>query len=138
MTYAVASALQSAVYQALQADTALAVLVGNNVFDELPKGDLPSLFVSLGPETAVDASDADGEGAWHRFTVSVVTESAGFQSAKDAAGAISDALHGADMALSRGRLVGLWFQKAVARRLSGKRRQIDMVFRARVEDAVAG
>ena len=135
MSYAVSSALQCAVYQALQDDVALSGLVGTHVYDELPKGDLPGLFVSLGPETATDASDTGGDGAWHRFTVSVVTESAGFQAAKDAAGAVSDALHGADLSLNRGRLVGLWFLKAVAKRQSGGRRQIDMTFRARVEDS---
>ena len=111
MSYAVSAALQAAVYSRLQADATLSGLVGSNIFDALPPGTLPPLYVALGPETAKDASDVDGAGAWHRFVVSVVTAQTGFQTAKGAAAAISDALHRADLPLSRGTLVGLWFER---------------------------
>ena len=137
MSYAISGALQAAVYARLQADTGLGALVGSNIFDALTQGILPPLYVSIGPETAQQASDVSGAGAWHDFTVSVVTENAGFQSAKDAAGAVSDALDGADLTLSRGRLVGLWFRKARATRETGGLRRIDLTFRARVEDDLA-
>ncbi|SMX36711.1 DUF3168 domain-containing protein [Maliponia aquimaris] len=134
MSYAVSAALQAAVYARLQGDAALGALVGADIYDALPQGSLPSLYVALGPETAKDASDTGGNGAWHRFLVSVVTSKSGFQTAKDAAAAISDALHGADLALGRGHLVGLWFEKAKAGRESRGLRRIDLTFRARVED----
>ena len=52
-----------------------------------------------------------------------------------AAVAISDALEGAALVLTRGRLVSLRFQRAVARRLDeGETRRVDLTFRARVED----
>ncbi|MFZ7090421.1 DUF3168 domain-containing protein [Primorskyibacter sp. 2E233] len=137
MSYAVSGPLQAAVYAQLQADAALGALVGANIFDALPQGTLPPLYVALGPETVQDASDVSGVGARHDFTVSVITDVAGFQSAKDAAGAVSDALHGADLTLSRGRLVGLWFRKAKATREAAGLRRIDLTFRARVEDDAA-
>ena len=47
---------------------------------------------------------------------------------------ISDALVGVDLALARGRLVGLWFLRAQAQRLGqGAVRRIDLRFKARVE-----
>ena len=135
MTYGVAGALQAAVYQRMSADAALALLVGPAIYDALPTGTLPPLYVALGPETVRDKSDQTGFGAEHEFTVSVVTDAAGFASAKAAAGAVSDALIDADLTLSRGRLVSLNFYRAVAARVeTGDIRQINLIFRARVED----
>ncbi|WP_305968421.1 MULTISPECIES: DUF3168 domain-containing protein [unclassified Mameliella] len=134
MSYAVASALQASVFARLQGDAVLGALVGGDIYDALPTGTLPPIYVALGPETAKDAGDKSGAGAWHRFVVSVVTSKSGFQTAKDAAAAVSDALHGADLALTRGHLVGLWFERAKAKRESRGLRCIDLTFRARVED----
>ncbi len=136
MSYGMAAALQSAVYQHLQGDAGVSGLVGTAIYDALPPGGLPQTYVSLGPEDVRDRSDSTGDGALHRFTVSVVTESAGFGAAKSVAAAICDALVDADLSLSRGRLVGLWFERAVAKRTgkAGRIRRIDLRFRARVED----
>ncbi|WP_292288074.1 DUF3168 domain-containing protein [Marivita sp.] len=134
MSYAVAAALQGAVYQQLQSDAGLSVLVGDRVYDAVPKGRLPDLYVALGPEQAKDASDKTGHGAWHEFAVSVVSDDAGFQTAKEVSAAVCDALIDADLALDRGRLVALTFKRAVARREKAGRRRIDLIFRARVED----
>ena len=113
----------------------LAALVGGDIYDAVPSGVPPALYVRLGGEDVRDASDITGDGAVHRFTISVITTNPGFASAKAAAGAISDALHGADFALSRGRLVYLHFEKAKARRVDAlSARQIDLQFRARVQD----
>ncbi|ETD85643.1 DUF3168 domain-containing protein [Rhodobacter capsulatus] len=134
MSYAVAGALQAAVYQQLRADAVLAALVGPAVYDAVPPGVLAGTYVSLGPEDVADASDKSGAGAVHDFVISVITDAAGFATAKAAAAAVSDALVGADLALSRGRLVGLWFLRAKARRVEkADMRRIDLVFRARVE-----
>lgn len=136
MSYAMAGALQAAVYQQLLADGGVNALVGDAVYDAVPVGDLPSLYISLGPENVRDQSDSDGAGAVHRFLVSIVTDAAGFGRAKDVAAAVSDALVGANLSLGRGRLVGLWFERANARRTgkAGRVRRIDLRFRARVED----
>lgn len=135
MSYATAAALQEAVFQQLTADSALGALVGTAIYDALPVGNLPTTYVTLGPEDARDRSDKSGPGAWHRFTVSVITEGEGFFAAKQVAAAINDALVGADLTLTRGRLAGLHFFRARARREgTGDLRRIDLTFRARVDD----
>jgi hypothetical protein len=134
MSYAIGAALQAAVYQRLRASTDLDTLIGDAIYDAAPPGAVSGTYISIGPEDALDASDATGYGAQHDFTVSVVTDEAGFQTAKAVAAAVSDALVGAELILARGRLIGLWFVKAKARRVdSAATRRIDVTFRARVE-----
>lgn len=135
MSYGVAAALQAAVYQRLVANAPLTGLVGTAIYDALPSGILPALYVALGPEIARDMSDMTGRGAEHEFTISVVTDTAGFASAKTAAAAVSDALIGAPLTLTRGKLIYLNFTRAVAARVgTGGVRQISLTFKARVED----
>jgi hypothetical protein len=135
MSYGVSSALQTAVFQRLSGDAVLAGLVNGAIYDALPSGTLPPLYVSLGPETAKDKSDQTGQGAEHEFIISVVTDVSGFQAAKTVAAAVSDALVDADLSLARGRLVSLNFARAAAKREgTGTVRRIDLKFRARVED----
>lgn len=130
MSYGVAAALQAAVFQRL-----VALLPGVAVHDALPPGAGSGTFVLLGPEEVLDASDGTGRGAEHRFVVSVISDATGFLAAKEVAVAVSDALVDAPLALDRGRLVGLRFLKAQARRLDqGAARRIDLRFVARVED----
>lgn len=135
MSFAMSGPLQAAVYDVLSTDAAVAGIVGGAVYDAVPTGSLPPIYVRLGSETVTDASDVSGDGATHRFTVSVITTSPGFAQAKAAAGAVSDALHNGDFSLSRGRLVSLRFERAQVRRLeSAATRQIDLRFAARVQD----
>lgn len=136
MSYGASAALQAAVYQRLIGDAAVAAQVGGAVYDAPPAGPLPDTYVTLGPEDARARSDRTGGGAWHRFTVSIVTEEAGFHAAKALAAAISDALVDAPLTLSRGHLAGLHFHRARARRdRGGQKRHIDLTFRARVDDS---
>lgn len=135
MSYGTAPALQEAVYQRLASDPVLDTLVDGAIYDTVPQGTLPPVYVTLGPEEARVRSDRSGGGAWHRFTVSVIAGSAGFHSAKKVAAAISDALVDAPLQLSRGRMSGLHFFRARAQREgSGALRRIDLIFRARVDD----
>lgn len=137
MSYAMAAPLQSAVFQALSGDAALAALVGGAVYDAMPPGPAPATYVTLGPEDSRDRSDCSGPGAVHRLVVSVITDSPGFHGAKQVAAAVSDALHGAALTLSRGALVDLTFYRARAKIESGgATRRIDLTFRARVDDTV--
>ncbi len=132
MSYGMAQALQAAIYQRLTADSALA---GIPVVDALPKGQGNGTFILIGPEDVIDQSDKTGKGAEHRFSVSVISDAAGFVAAKAIAVVVSDNLIDAPLVLARGHLSGLWFLKAVARRLDeGKARRIDLTFRARVEE----
>lgn len=129
MSYATAAALQAAIWQHLSG-----ALVGVPVVDALPRGTGKGTFVLIGPEEVVDASDGTGAGAEHRLTLSVISDAAGFQAAKQVAVAVQDALGGASLTLARGRLVSIRFLRAVAKRLDqGAVRRIDMVFRARTE-----
>jgi uncharacterized protein DUF3168 len=136
MSYAMAAALQAAIYDRLQGDPGVSTLVGAAIYDALPAGDLPETYVVLGGEEVRDRSDGSAGGAEHRVTISVVTTVAGFSAAKSVAVAINDALSNATLSLSRGRLVGLWFHRARARRAgpAGRERRIDLRFRARVDD----
>ncbi|MEH6830867.1 MAG: DUF3168 domain-containing protein [Sulfitobacter sp.] len=135
MTYAISAALQSAVFAALNGDAALTSLVGAGIYDAVPAGSVPDIYVRLGSEVVREASDVSGDGAVHFFTVSVITTNPGFSSAKAAAAAVSDALHDADLTLVRGILISLRFERAAARRIdAASARQIDLRFRARVSD----
>ena len=136
MSYGAAVALQEAIYHHLSTDTALATLVGSAIYDEVPSGELPNTYVTLGPEEMRGRCDSTGAGGWYRLTVSVVTQAPGFHQAKDVAAAISDRLNEADLNLSRGHLSGLFFWRVRARRTDGGAvRRIDLIFRARVDEA---
>jgi hypothetical protein len=136
MSYGASAALQAAIFQRLSADPAVSALTGGAVYDAVPSGQIPPLYVSLGPEDVRDRSDQTGAGALHDFTVSVVSDTAGFSAAKEVAAAVSDALVGAAPPLARGRIVSLTFRGARARRVGrGTRRRIDLRFLARVADA---
>lgn len=135
MSYGVSAALQTAIYQSLVADAALGDLVGADIYDAIPSGTLPSLYVALGPEVVKDRSDKTGGGAEHEFSVSIVTDSAGFATAKQAAGAVSDALVDAELTLNRGTLIALNFYRAKAIRVGdADERRIDLTFKALVQD----
>ncbi|MBU2358247.1 MAG: DUF3168 domain-containing protein [Alphaproteobacteria bacterium] len=135
MSYAMSQALQVAVFARLSEDAGLTDLVGTAVFDALPPGDVPQLYVALGSEKARDVSDADGCGAIHDFTISVVTDLAGFAMGKRAAAAVCDALLAEPLMLGRGRVLGFRFFKAEAARVgTGDTRRIDLIFRARLSD----
>lgn len=136
MSYALSAALQKGVYDLLAGDAEVAALSGGAIYDALPTGAVPDLFVSLGAERAETQTDSTGAVSRHRFTVSVIaTDPGGFLRAKALAGAVGEALAGALPVLERGRVIALDFERADARRVSaGARRRIDLRFVARVED----
>jgi len=131
MSYALSAALQSAVFQHLSSAPAL---VGVAIHDALPSGTVPPIYVLLGDEEVRDGSDQSGAGAIHRFTLSIHSDSAGFSSAKQLASTLCDSLIDVPLTLSRGYLIGLWFDRANARRMTDGSRRIELRFRARVED----
>lgn len=135
MSYGVSAALQQAIYQRLAADTTLDGLVAGAIYDSAPPGLTSGTYVSIGPEDVTERSDKTGHGALHEFTVSVVTDAAGFQQAKEVAVAVNDTLVDASLILARGALVYLNFHRARAQRVEDDdKRRIDLVFRARVQD----
>jgi hypothetical protein len=133
MSYRCSAGLQESVFQLLQADTELSAR-GVSVHDAPPPGSPHNTYVVVGPEDVIDRSDASGPGAEHRFSVVVVSDAPGFVNAKRIAGRISDLLNDPPLQLGEGRLVGLWFHQAQARRIEGgKVRRIELRFRARTE-----
>jgi hypothetical protein len=135
MSYAVSGSLQKAVYQKLAGDAVVQSLVGDAVYDAVPTGVLPITYITLGPENAVARADRSSAATRHDFVISVHTEKDGFQAIKDVAAAVSDALVDAPLSLSRGSLSTLEFLRAKARRTNNSQmRQVDLWFRARVED----
>lgn len=135
MTYACAPALQTAIYARLAGDPVLSDLLGGAVFEAPPAGDVPPIYLSLGPEDVAEMSCKTGRGAIHRLTLSVVSDAASFLVAKQAAAAANDALISAPLTLSRGTVVSVRFDRARARRdRSGAKRRIDLRFRVAVDD----
>lgn len=129
MSYGLAGAVQAGVHGALVAHPALS---GVAVMDAVPPGGAAGTFVLIGAEEVRDASDATGAGAEHRVEVSVRSDAAGFMAAKGIAAAVCDAMEG--LALTQGRVVGVWFLKAkAARSEDGAERRVDLTFRVRVE-----
>lgn len=136
MSYSATAALQTAVYSALSADATVSNLTDGAIYDALPPGAVPDVYVRLGPEVVRDASDKTGSGARHDFPVTVVSEAAGYHLAKQIAAAVSDALVDADLPLARGALVALTFLRARARRVRDKR-EIEVWFRALIDTSGA-
>lgn len=136
MSYGAACDLQGAVWQALRDDAALGALVGDAIFDAMPVDPPSGPYLALGAEDVSDAGDMTARGARHDFVVSVVEggEAGGFAMVKAAAAAAVAALDGAAPALPGARMVGVWFQRARARRAEqGGARRVDLTFRARVD-----
>ena len=135
MSYATSAALQSALYDRLIGDPAVTALVGANIYDGIPAGTIPPLYISLGEEVVTDRSDKDAAGAQHDMTLTIVTQANGFATAKVLAAAVSDALLASPLTPERGHVSGLWFRGATAKRVqkSGTRR-IDLRFRAQIHD----
>jgi len=135
MSFATSEALQKAVYAVITQDVALQTILGGAIYDGVPQGQKPDIYVSLGPETVRWRGDATASGAQHDFTISVISDGRGFSTLKQVAGLVSDALSGANVTLERGSLVYLRFLKAVAKRIRASGgRQIDLIFRARIDD----
>lgn len=132
MSYGSAMALQEAVYGALTADATVMSLSGGAIYDAIPPGNVPDLHVTLGAERVRRRADKTGPGALHEFSIVVMSDAAGFATAKALSVAVSDALDGADLSLSRGHLVRLDFWRAQARR-TATARQIELWFRARID-----
>ncbi|MCB1408720.1 MAG: DUF3168 domain-containing protein [Rhodobacter sp.] len=134
MSYQSAAAVQVALFDLLSGDATLAGLVPGGLFDAPPPATPQGTYVVLGDEDAIDRSDISGPGAEHRVLVSVVSDAAGFLTAKTAAARIAEIVPAATPVLSTGRVVAIWFHQAQARRAEGGAvRRIDLRFRVRVE-----
>lgn len=135
MSFSNSADLQSAIYTKLSADTEISSLVGEHIYDAMPSGELPELFISLGAEVMHDKSDLTGSGTDHDLTLSVITSKAGFLPAKTLATAVGRSLLEPYPQLEQGRIVFFNFVRATARRdTDSQTRRIDMLFKARVTE----
>lgn len=135
MSYAVSGALQAAVFTALTGNVAVMNLVGDHIYDAVPSGALPNLYIALGEEKVRDLSSKTGAGALHDLSVDIHGDVAGFQAVKALAAAVCDALIDSKLTLSRGSLTGLQFKFARARKgISPDQRVINLTFRALVSE----
>lgn len=131
MSFATAQALQAAVYAALKTDASVTALAHDAIFDALPKGNLPALYIVLGAENTRDHSTQTSAGALHDIEVEIYSDAPGFQTAKQLAAAVCDALIDADLTLDRGKLIRLHFKSARARKGTGSgQRVVRLMFRA--------
>ena len=136
MSYGSAAELQQAVYQALLVDAEVMAKSGGAIYDAVPSGLVPPLYLSLGAEDATARYDGGGSIARHRVTVSVISDAAGFQAAKLLAAAVCEALDGSAPALDHGQVLDLHFEQARARRAGrNRKRRIDLRFAALVDIA---
>lgn len=134
MSYATSAALQVAIYDALQSDSAVAAVLGSHIYDAPPSGSLPAIYALIGSEEARDRSDTTHSATLYLITIRVISESAGFVGAKQAAAAICDAILGTEMTLTRGAISGCWFDRAFARSLKSGGREVSLRFRVHVDD----
>lgn len=136
MTLGHSAALHRAIYAILAKNTAISALIGGHIYDALPAGPLPEVFISLGAEVMTDRSDKTGGGSEHEFVISVITTQPGFLRAKDVAAAIGRALLEDAPAFGDLAVVYLQFTRADARRdTDTQTRRIDLRFRARIDQA---
>jgi hypothetical protein len=139
MTYALSWPLQAAVRACLAADPAVTALIGDSLHDAPPQIDGPlaaeGVYAVIGDEAVADWSTKTDRGAEHRIAIAVYAAAEGFAAAKEAAGAICDALLAGPLAPSRGHVVGVHFLGAeTAREEEGALRRVTLRFRVVVED----
>lgn len=134
MSYRAAVALQAAIFTQLRGSEILKTLIGDQIFDAPPRGELPDIYVLLGEERVLDRSTKTSDAKIHEFTIAIVSTALGFSSVKDVAEKICEIFEKRNMPLAVGTLVDLSFHSAKAVRGSrNKRRQIDLVFRAYID-----
>ncbi|MGH1577209.1 DUF3168 domain-containing protein [Planktotalea sp.] len=133
MSVLLSDVLQSAVYDRLVANVELGAIVNAHIYDAMPAGPVPDLYVLIGEEVVKDSSDVSGAGSQHDVLISLISTADSFLTLKQAASAVWTALDSSDLVLSEGRVVGFWFRASTAKRSSSGQRKIDLKFRARLE-----
>lgn len=104
--------LQGAIYSALASNSGVDALVGDRIYDAVPRQPVYP-YVTIGNVQAVDdsADCTDGEEAF--VQINVYTRSVGLVEAKQIGGALKDALHDQPLAMPTGlRLLSIRFRDA--------------------------
>lgn len=135
MSYQYSLALQGAIYDRLLGFEPLKKLIGTAIYDRLPGGVPPDVFVLIGDEQVLDRSDKSAHASRHDVTVSVLGDGQGFSTVKEVAAQVSTALDNAALHLNAGALRQIQFQSAKTRRDGGRAaRRIDLIFRAYIDE----
>ncbi len=96
--------LDAAVYQALTEDAGVTAIVGTRVWHDVPPG-TPVPYVAIGDHQAQDYGGALVDAQGHTTPIDCWTEGPSPLGCRQLVAAIRAVLHGADLALSAGRLV---------------------------------
>ncbi len=129
--------LQTALFDHLRADTALAAeLGGPRIYDAPPhaqSGEGPPPYITIGDETVTAWDTKTEEGAAHELTFTIWSASRGFSQVKAIQSALADALKTAPV-LPQARIADLRFvSSATSRERRTRLRRADCVYRALVE-----
>lgn len=135
MSYVHGFALQSALFDALSADSALVGVVGPRIYDEAPLAVPEGAYLVLGDEQVSPWSTASDAGAAHELAVTVFSPARGFAELKRAAAAICDVALG-PLAVEGARVAFSSFLGGRTRRPeAGLPRRIELRFRIALEAA---
>jgi hypothetical protein len=126
-------ALQQAVFAVLSSNHDIRELVGERVFDAVPRGAaFPYIVIGETEETA--AGTATGDASEHTLTVHIWSRGSGHREIKGAATAVRAALDGTPLALDGHTLVNFVFSSAdFSRRSDGETYRAILRFRAVTE-----
>ncbi|MFV0244906.1 MAG: DUF3168 domain-containing protein [Qingshengfaniella sp.] len=127
MSYRDAGDLQAAIHARLTGDTALMALVAGAVFDAVPEGRAPDVYLALGAEEVTETRDHDGAIMRHRIDLSAIGKAESFAQVKAVAAAAEAALRAAPLTAPGLNIMDMWLERVRATR--GKhpaRRRIDM------------
>lgn len=139
MTYALAWPLQQGLYN-LFCESALCVgFFGQRIYDAPPpllgESEPSGIYLTFGDEVVDDWSSGSDAGAVHVVSLTVNAPRRGFAEAKQAASAVSDAVLGGELSLSRGLVINARFVDAKTKRAENDAlRQIILRFRITLED----
>ena len=140
MTYALAWPLQEALFDLICKDPGCDAHFVGRIYDAPPPyaadATPDGLYLTLGDEQAQDWSTGSDAGSVHVVSINIHAPRRGFAEAKQAAGAVSDAVMGGTLTLSRGRVVNTRFVDARTRREEKDAlRRIELRFRMTLEDS---
>jgi hypothetical protein len=129
-------ALQQAVFATLCADGGVTDVVGDpaRVFDA-PQRDAEFPYVVIGDDTETDWSTATDTGSAHAFAVHVWSRAGGRKEAKIVAGAVKDALDGAELSVTGHALIDIrYLSTEFFREPDGETTHAVLRFRAALEE----
>jgi len=126
-------ALQQALYAALSADGAVQSLIGDRLFDAVPRASAFPYAV-IGADSETNWSTATDDGSEHIAAVDIWSRGGGFKETKLIADVVRSALDDASLAPPGQTLIGIRYQGAdYARETDGETYRATLHFRAVLE-----